>query len=613
MTVKLKGDKLWSRAGNVRPSALMFSAGVGAIVDLPHLTVVVRGLDEWKTDDQRRLIESRLLSAVQHHLGPQVGELRTAPYISPDSDIFGEWTRTGVPVSLFPRWLRCLKCNTLASMDSQFWTLDTSPYSPDRARFYHNNCTRSRGRETGSPAVAARFVLACRRGHLDEFPWLWFVHHGTPCARPQLTMVDHGKSLGPNVTIQCACGRNRRMTDAFGPHAAANLPRCRGRSPHLSKFQVCAEEPRAMVLGASNLWFSQTLNSLYLPAQGSELAAAVERLWDVLDDVDELAVLKFALKRDNALAELRKYETDDIWAAIEKRRNPPPNGGGDEAVDLKTPEWNLFTNPHAAITDADFKLRPVAPPEQHHLESVVLVERLREVRAFVGFSRIDAPDLADENSSKRVRIADQGPTWVPASEVRGEGIFLRLNDHAVERWESAAIAQGTLDPLRRAHRQWLARTGRGGNAAAGWPGERYVLLHTLSHILMRQMALDCGYSAASISERIYTGADGTSAAGVLLYTTASDSEGTLGGLVHLGQTAQLKRLLTQALAEAELCSSDPLCAEHTPEGSSAPIHGAACHACLFAAETSCERGNRYLDRRVLADVGENALNFFTFN
>jgi len=136
---------------------------------------------------------------------------------------------------------------------------------------------------------------------------------------------------------------------------------------------------------------------------------------------------------------------------------------------------------------------------------------------------------------------------------------------------------------------------------AGWPGPRYILLHTLSHVLMREFALDCGYSAASIRERIYSSATGDEPmAGILLYTAAPDSEGTLGGLVSLGQPERFERLLGQALRHAEICTSDPTCAEHEPGAlGDDHLHGAACHACLFASETSCEKGNRYLDRSVL--------------
>jgi len=138
-----------------------------------------------------------------------------------------------------------------------------------------------------------------------------------------------------------------------------------------------------------------------------------------------------------------------------------------------------------------------------------------------------------------------------------------------------------------------------------YPGIRYVLIHSLAHALMRQITLECGYTAASIRERIYcrgAAEEYGPMSGILLYTAASDSEGTLGGLVQLGQPQPLGRLLDQALEEMRICGSDPLCAEHNPTGDGRGVHGACCHACLFAPETSCEKGNRFLDRAALVQT-----------
>ena len=157
-----------------------------------------------------------------------------------------------------------------------------------------------------------------------------------------------------------------------------------------------------------------------------------------------------------------------------------------------------------------------------------------------------------------------------------------------------------LEALSDAHQAW--RTRRRLLATQGWPGARYLALHTLSHLLMREVALECGYGSASISERIYSRTGANPMAGVLLYTAAPDSEGTLGGLVSLGEPATLERLIKQALAHAAVCASDPMCAEHVPDDGEDSLHGAACHACLFAPETSCERGNRYLDRSFAVDT-----------
>ena len=229
----------------------------------------------------------------------------------------------------------------------------------------------------------------------------------------------------------------------------------------------------------------------------------------------------------------------------------------------------------------------------------MLAERLREVSALRGFTRLNAPDDLNARGGSIVRLSRADPTWLPCSEVRGEGVFIRFPEERMLEWEQTYRDSGAAVVLRAAHRGWRAR--RGLPPEEGWPCERYVLLHSFAHALIRELALECGYTASSIRERIYaaSGADAEPMAGVLLYTAAPDSEGTLGGLVSLGEPEQFGPLLRQALERAQLCSSDPLCSEHDPRADNS-IHAAACHACQFASETSCERGNRYLDRATIS-------------
>jgi hypothetical protein len=196
---------------------------------------------------------------------------------------------------------------------------------------------------------------------------------------------------------------------------------------------------------------------------------------------------------------------------------------------------------------------------------------------------------------------------VPAVEQRGEGIFLQLREAAVASWAASVADHPHVEALRSAYQQWALD--RDQTPRAGFPIARFTLIHTLSHMLMRQVALECGYSSASLRERIYIGTPQAPTAGVLLSTAASDSEGTLGGLVVLGERRHLERLLNEALDDALHCSSDPLCSEHVPMFPSAVLHCAACHACLFASETSCEAGNRWLDRAVLADLTHDGFAF----
>jgi hypothetical protein len=239
------------------------------------------------------------------------------------------------------------------------------------------------------------------------------------------------------------------------------------------------------------------------------------------------------------------------------------------------------------------------------IERVLLLERLREVNALIGFTRVEAPEESDD-PSERVPMANLSrnrPDWVPASQVHGEGIFLQFNEEALVAWESLDAVKKVDRMLRGGHTGW--RNSRHLDPEEGYPGIRFAMLHTLSHLLIREMALECGYNASSIRERIYANTSNDNPqAGILIYTAAADSDGTLGGLVDLGKPENLGRLLEQALNRSTICSSDPLCSEHDPEKDRS-LHGAACHACSFVAETSCERGNRYLDRALLVPTLEH--------
>ncbi len=598
------------RIGDLRPSQLLHTFGVGATVELPNLSVMVMGLDDWPVaQGASEIYEPRLLRAVQAELGEQVTRLLTPP-VAPETantqaNPFDETAQIGVPVAPFPRWLVCPYCRLLAPLQSGLFELKLDPYRKDRSRYAHHNCKKAGKAPT---AIPARFLVACKNGHLDDFPWVQYVHRGLTDCKYELRLYELGASGEvADIQAQCEkCGAKRRMSDAFGEEGEKNLPACRSRWPHLRGFADgdCNEVwQRGILLGASNSWFPMMLSALALPTTVNKLGQLVEQNWGELEECESAREVK--LKR-KLLHGLSAYSDADIWAAVEQKKSALP-GATDEPQDLREPEWQVFANPNLQLNSRDFHLRVVAPPAgyEHAIEKVVLIERLREVQALIGFTRIESPgdysELAELPQQKRAPLGRTLPHWVPTSDVRGEGIFLHFSETALNTW--LARVTELNEPFRRAHQQW--RKHRGLEPEAHYPTLRYVLLHSLAHALIRQVSLECGYTTASIRERIYSrppGEEGEPMAGVLLYTAAPDSEGTLGGLVSLGEPTLLARHLEQALESMRLCASDPLCAEHQPYAQS--LHGAACHACLFLPETSCERGNRYLDRSVLVSTVE---------
>lgn len=303
-----------------------------------------------------------------------------------------------------------------------------------------------------------------------------------------------------------------------------------------------------------------------------------------------------------------------------RRRPPNPRGqsaaagGCMSALALRRSRRNpAVGSSELAAAWTTSTLRRVSPPPRYEpfFSQVVLVERLREVRSLLGFTRIEsAGDFADVSEipeDRRAPLSRLPPRWLPASEVRGEGIFLQFNEEAVARWCQGARVARRQREFWEDHRQWR-RVRRIEPADAGFP---FNPLRAAPFVRPRSDAAvrpECGYTEASIRERIYSrepeADNGRAPAGggwaaVLLYTAAPDSEGTLGGLVSLGGPEALARHLDQALEQMRLCASDPLCADYQAHREGITLHGAACHACLFAPETSCERGNRYLDRTLL--------------
>ncbi len=592
--------------GEVRPSQLLWTYGPGALVDLPNLSVVTMGIDRWEPNRCQPIQEARLLANVRRVLGDQVESLRMPPLTEEESvDPFSAEAYVGVPVRPFPRWMRCVKCGLLSPFDAGLFELKANRYRPERTCFVHKACTGSRGdqKPRDADAVPARFLLACRDGHLDDFPWHWFVHGGSSACKGTLRFFESGASLQTeNLWVRCdSCELAKSMAQAFGQAGKDNLPGCRGRHPHLDRFDDgCAESPRAILLGATNGWFPVTISVLAIPQTGSPLEQLVDDGWTFFEDVEsaaEAAVVVKTLKKSAQLPGIEDFSGAEVWAAIVNHRS---GASDDELPDLKGPEWEVLTSPTPPSDYPHFMSKQVNIPVgfEQHIVRVLLLERLREVNALLGFTRVESPNEGSgDKRAPRAPLCKAAPAWVPATQVHGEGIFLQFSEEALSTWASGTDVWNQDAELRRGHRGWRAR--RGLDIDAAYPGIRYALLHTIAHLLIRELALDCGYNAASIRERVYAETDdGKAQAGILIYTAAADSDGTLGGLVELGKPENLGRLLRQALDRAKVCASDPLCSEHNPR-TDASLHAAACHACSFVSETSCECGNRYLDRALV--------------
>lgn len=575
------------KVGKLRPSQAVMQHGPGAVIDLPELSVIVAGIDHWFKGANDRILEPRL----EAFIGSR--GLYRAPKPGPGK--YG-----GIPAFVFPEYLVCPhnKCRRMGP-HREFAFVDY----PGEFR-----CDDPIHKGTRNPAVfPARFMVACPAGHLDDFPWREWAHGGpTTCSEP-LKLLDTGSSGSANdLIVRCGCDMSASMGRAFksGAHSS-----CGGGQPWIApgnRNDGCDQTPRTILRGASNAYFSVATSAISIPPWSDPIYKEMAPHMDVIDQADSWDQFKAGVEGGfYKLGDLLdRYSLKDIWDARERQAEGP------DEVDLRAREYQALLNPEEAVEpEAEFEasFRNVPSAFDALLGQVVAVTRLREVRALRAFTRIDSiPEVGErhdvaELDAQLAPIGTSQQTWRPATELRGEGIFITIDPDALAAWEARAgvvAMAGELAP--RFEASWQNR------GQVDFPGMRHVLIHTLAHVLMRELSLDAGYSSSALRERLYVGED---MAGFLIYTASSDSDGSLGGLVDLAQPERLEPVVKLGLNGAAFCASDPLCSGG--HGSSSELNGAACHACLLLAETSCEGGNRLLDRATLvATLAEKERAFF---
>ena len=485
------------RLGELRPSQLIHSFGVGAVIDLPHFSAMLMGLDDWR--GQLPVIEERLLAAVQARLGPQVMQLARPPAKEQDGFLPSD-DAPGLPVATFPRYFRCPYCFLLAAIDRfSGFELKTTPGRPDKAQYVHRNCNKAR---TPPNILPVRFVAACEGGHLDDFPWHEYVHRGASTCAASMRLRDDGATgEAIDVFVSCdGCPARRSLSEAFDPSRTSPVGKCRGRRPHLRDWDPngCTRDRKGILVGASNLWFPVSLSALHVPQPAAnKLGALVEDDWSTLALVKSEGALEF-LRESGKLSAFTNFTLTDVLKAIQSRRD---GAASSPSKELKVPEWEAFTKGGVQPKGPDFELEVVDVPRGYEklIQSVILAPRLREVTALLGFTRINsARDLSSIDEAKPVSLARSAPRFVPAAEVRGEGIFLHFNEGLLTAW--CEERKDARDKLFGAHKAWRRKRNID-SPEAGFPGLRYVVLHSFAHVLMRQLALECGYSAAPTARR----------------------------------------------------------------------------------------------------------------
>lgn len=604
----------------IRKAQTLSPFGVGAIFDYRDESFIAMDVSRWSTPGT--VIECTRLSRKLRNL-----PLRGAP-------------RAGVPYMRFPRWLTCRRCSRMTH-----WRPQTTQWQEPGAgtpQCGHPGCS--------GHLIPIRFVMACTAGHLSDVPWDRWVHLGQQADNPDQANCD-GKELVfrsmqgaggglESLYVECrTCHRRRTLDRLMRPDGLRGI-RCRGGQPwysHENRDLECTQDLKVVQRGATNLYTPNIVTALDIPPEANyDPTSAVAA--DIRSDptfpalqtqlqtsgsplVQPLAnvIARNRLTPEQQSSPAQVNEMISLVLTVASEQTGQPSAAvTNEDEDLLIGEWHALTVPPAREAhpldrfqaEHTTLLRPdTAPPAGGSLDQlntlinqVVLVRRLREVRALESFSRLGLGE-------PRIPVGrpDRQPDFLPALEVYGEGIFLSLHEDALKKWQDQNV---TL-----IERQTGILQRRLGDSTLSdqTVTPRFLVLHTLAHLLIRQLAFEAGYSSSALRERIYSAEPGSGSgamAGVLIYTAAGDQEGTLGGLVRLGEPPYLAGTLLNALAAAQWCSADPVCSESAGQGSLG-LNLAACHACTLVSETSCTHRNLLLDRTLVLGNAAREGGFFS--
>ena len=593
---------------SVRAAQAVLQYGVGAMVDFPDQTLITAAPEYWS--ESAKVYDDRFAKAL-------------------GVDYFAVPTK--IAYARFPKWYFCPKCRNFQPITK--WVDDYrrkakgKMLDSDNYMVKHMQCLDCR-----QDLVVARIVTVCEHGHINDFPWIKWVHRQSKkpiCGNPSLKFKTgaSGTEGLEGLSITCACGAFSTLKGAFEIKSGvtvfermdkeedSNDFRCEGGHPHNNQKEKCALYPRTVQRGSSSVYFPVIYNSLVIPPYADKLSGKIEKSNAFADCItiiedeepeDRIETIKKRMSKwvEKIAAEIGASKSDIERVLIRKWLNPNETEVDVTSVKYRAEEYEALNGDASAPSGiiGDFSREGISGNEYNipHVKSVSLIDKVRVVNALIGFSRINP--VADKYDAGFVHIKDPETRWYPAYEVRGEGIFIEFNQTDIDTWISAIP-------------QVAERASRiNYNYAASFIGQnhprvispKFVMLHTLSHLLIKQLSFECGYSIASLSERIYCSeeSDGKRMAGIFIYTASGDSEGTLGGLVRQGRPDTLPRLFKKAISTAQTCSNDPICVLSRGQGRES-LNLAACHACALLPETCCEERNGFLDRGILIGTYEN--------
>lgn len=616
---------------NFRRSQLITPFGIGALVDVNNTTLMISDSDFWQLEECNTIHDVRLEKAMN-----AVDFIE--PPVSEEGCISGR---------IFPEWYYSPKDRLIQSITK--WRQLAEIYSKNsRLKEFDRRPFDARPGSYGAELISARIICVCPNGHVQDFPWLDWPHEGmkkTEYATHHVTLNSSAaNSKFSDYMVRCQDCKKSRKLNVFNPkifqeNLNAQGIKCNGRFVWKKNElkQECDAPLQVVMKSATNLYFANIISSVNIPfvenqiletvqsASNSDYEKIAEKVGILSDSVDRVNVInkdKEVYLRMLLISDKCGFSVDEIKTALIKKYSD--SNKINSTMEYRREEFDVLTgrtkyknaNDRFQIQRFDNLEYEVTNEYTRLIDEITLVHQLEVVNVLRGYSRIKPTDNEqikemalegneDTDIGKEVSLRRKDGRYVGMSNL-GEGFFIKFSTERILKWLNQNSNSDVFKVIQEKKRQIAFEDD------LTFIDPAYYLLHTISHLIIRELNLNSGYTSSSLKERLYfSNREGEEPMfGVLIYTSSSDSEGTLGGLVRQGIPRNFFKLLTTAVEKAKWCSFDPICIESKGQGRNS-LNGAACHACTLVAETSCEKMNLFLDRRVvIGSYSESNVGFF---
>lgn len=596
-------------------------------------SLMAAGLDLWE-EIFRTLSDKEEFVVTEERLAKRLGvrDFRLPPDFR-DPEVGVSNPSLKVPFVRFPKWHYCARCGHMEKV-SIFSA--KKPVCPGVPFATGRSCAEvAPGKR--QRLIPVRFITICHEGHIKDFPFLEWVHVSAPEGDGHQLRLRAGRSSGSlsGIEISCSCGLHKSMAGAFNDdavHRRTGLV-CTGDRPWLGEeaergnAHHCGQHLIVVQKGASNVYFSHVRSSIYLPewekSANRKLIEILEKNWRYLTrgmEDGNFQRSRFELVAEKYFSEdsIEEYTEKLMEVAARKQTDPGPLGNDSSEERYRKMEYDAILseaggenqdfyvtmNPSSAYSDA--------MPNgniSNAFSGIGLLHKLRETRAFIGFSRWWPEDSKNLEEKRNFIRRNKAMSWLPAIVVKGEGVFFDFDRKMLEKWAEQPEIINRVKILADKFNQ--VRISRNQEPRPISPA--FVLTHTFAHVIINQFSYECGYGSSSLRERIYCNLEFPETMnGVLIYTASGDSEGSLGGLVRQGKPGNLETIVYRAIENARWCSGDPVCID-TPGQGPDSCNLAACHNCALLPETCCEEGNKLLDRALLiGELNNPEIGYFNF-